>query len=52
MTSIRMRGRGRESGLSVDQLIWVVWTVRSGRVQRVRAYRDEAPAFEAAGLSG
>jgi ketosteroid isomerase-like protein len=50
VTSIRMSGRGRESGLRVDQLIWAVWTVSGGRVRRVRAYRDKAPALEAAGL--
>jgi ketosteroid isomerase-like protein len=46
----RISGRGRESGLVVDQRIPVVWTVRDGRVVRVRAYRDEAEALEAAGL--
>lgn len=51
VTSIRMSGRGRESGLRVDQLIWAVWTVRGGRIRRVRAYRDKTSALEAAGLS-
>ena len=51
LASIRIRGRGRESGLVVDQRIPSVWTVRRGRVVRVRGYRDEAEALEAAGLS-
>jgi ketosteroid isomerase-like protein len=48
---IRISGRGRESGLVVDQRIPTVWTVHGGSVVRVRAYRDEAEALEAAGLS-
>jgi ketosteroid isomerase-like protein len=48
---IRISGRGRESGLVVDQRIPCVWTVRDRRVVRVRGYRNEADALEAAGLS-
>ena len=51
VTPIRVSGRGRESGLRVDQLIWMVRTVRGGRIRRVRASRDKTPALEAAGLS-
>jgi ketosteroid isomerase-like protein len=47
---IRVSGRGRESGLVIDQRLPSVWTVRSARVVRVRAYRDDADALEAAGL--
>ena len=50
VASIRISARGRESGLSIDQRIPSVWTVRGGRVVRVRGYRDEAEALEAAGL--
>ena len=32
VTTIWMSGRGRESGLLVDQRVSAVWTVRSGRV--------------------
>jgi len=48
---IRISGRGRESALVVDQRIPTVWTLRDRRVVRVRGYRDEAEALEAAGLS-
>jgi len=48
---IRISGRGRESGLVVDQRIPTVWTLLNRRVVRVRGYRDEAEALEAAGLS-
>jgi ketosteroid isomerase-like protein len=47
----RTTGRGRGSGLTVDQRITLIWTVRGGRVTRVRAYRDRAEALEAAELS-
>jgi ketosteroid isomerase-like protein len=46
----RTAGRGRGSGLEVDQRITLIWTVHGGRVTRVRAYRDRAEALEAAGL--
>jgi ketosteroid isomerase-like protein len=51
LTSIRMSGRGRGSGLYVEQSIAVVWTVHDRRVVRVRAYRERDEALEAAGLS-
>jgi ketosteroid isomerase-like protein len=51
VTSIRMSGRGRESGLLVDQRISVVWSLRGGRIARVRGYRDGTEALEAVGLS-
>jgi ketosteroid isomerase-like protein len=51
VTPIRMSVRGRESGIRVDQVVWVVWTVRGGRIVRVRGYREKTPALEAAGLS-
>ena len=47
---IRASGRGRESGLVIHQRIPSVWTVRGGRVVRVRGYRDDADALEAVGL--
>jgi uncharacterized protein len=48
---VRASGRGRESGLVIDQVIPQVWTLSGGRVVRVRAYREKAEALEAAGLS-
>jgi ketosteroid isomerase-like protein len=35
----------------MNQRITLIWTVRGGRVIRVRAYRERAEALEAAGLS-
>jgi ketosteroid isomerase-like protein len=47
---IRVAGRGRESGLVIEQRLPSVWTVRGGRVVRVRGYREDADALDAAGL--
>jgi hypothetical protein len=35
----------------VDQRLPSVWTVQGGKVVRVRGYREDAEALEAAGLS-
>jgi ketosteroid isomerase-like protein len=48
---IRARARGRESGVVIDQRLPSVWTVRGGRVVRVRGYREAGDARDAAGLS-
>jgi ketosteroid isomerase-like protein len=48
---IRIRAQGRGSGLVVNQKLPSVWTVRGGKVVRVRGYREEAEALEAAGLA-
>lgn len=48
------RGRGVESGISVEMRFWIVWTINeAGRVTRIVAYRndEEAKARNAAGLS-
>jgi uncharacterized protein len=43
-------GRGKGSGVTVDQEFWQVWTIRNGKVVRFRAYVTEAEALEAVGL--
>jgi ketosteroid isomerase-like protein len=50
LANLQISGRGRGSGLPVNQRITLIWTVRGGRVTRVRAYRERAEALEAAGL--
>jgi ketosteroid isomerase-like protein len=47
-----VRGRGRESGVSVEQRITLVWSVRVGKVVRVRAYFERAHALESVGQIG
>ena len=50
VVATRLRGRGRGSGLEVDQRITLVWTVNDRRVTHVRGYRDRSDALEALGL--
>jgi ketosteroid isomerase-like protein len=47
---IRARGRGRGSGIEVDNRIAQVWTYRGDKAIRMVAYEDRAEALEAAGL--
>ena len=46
------RGRGRASGVQVEQHLEHVWWLRDGKVQRLDAYFDKAAAMEAAGVAG
>jgi ketosteroid isomerase-like protein len=50
LVGVRMHGRGRESGIEVEQVVTMLWTVRSGRAERVRVYRDRADALAALDL--
>jgi ketosteroid isomerase-like protein len=51
IVTYRTYGRGRGSGLDVDQSITLLWTLRAGKIVRVRAYADRADALDSAGLS-
>jgi ketosteroid isomerase-like protein len=44
------RGRGRESGLEVEDRSAVIWTVREGQVVRMETDLDPNEALEAMGL--
>jgi ketosteroid isomerase-like protein len=46
----RMGGRGRGSGIEVDQCFGVVWTFSKGKVTRVVLYPNRAEALEAVEL--
>ncbi|MDX6584045.1 MAG: uncharacterized protein QOI10_3229 [Solirubrobacterales bacterium] len=50
---LRVRGRGRSSGLEVDVRPAHLWTMRSGKGVRVQAFpeREQKAALKAAGLS-
>jgi uncharacterized protein len=48
---VRVRGRGRSSGASIDQRLYHVWTFRDGRVARLEIHSDRAKALEAAGIA-
>jgi ketosteroid isomerase-like protein len=51
VTVVVWRGRGKASGIALDQRQGSVWTFAGGKVIRVVNYRDPRDAFEAAGLS-
>jgi ketosteroid isomerase-like protein len=46
---MHMRGRGRHSGIEMENDIWQLWTFRNGKVVRYRDCDDRAAALEAAG---
>jgi ketosteroid isomerase-like protein len=47
----RMGGRGKGSGVEVEQRFAMVWTLSGGEVTRIALYRDRNDALEAVGLS-
>lgn len=51
VAAMRNWGRGRQSGATVTQRAWHVWTLRAGRLWRLRVYALKSEALEAAGLS-
>jgi ketosteroid isomerase-like protein len=42
--------RGMESGVKVDTRLFLLFTLRAGKVTRLENFRDEQEALEAAGL--
>ena len=46
----RVVGQGKKSGVSVDQPIGIVWTLRDRLIWRGQAYLDHAEALKAVGL--
>jgi uncharacterized protein len=47
---LSMTGRGRTSGVPVEERIAHLWTLRAGLAVELRAFTDPADALEAAGL--
>ena len=47
----RFQGRGRASGVEVDERLYEVYTLRDGKVLRIDEYEHRAAAAAAAGLS-
>ena len=52
VATYRVHGRGRGSGVEVDQRLTLIWTIRDAKVTRVRAYSNREEALEAVGLRG
>jgi ketosteroid isomerase-like protein len=46
----RMQGTGRASGVAVEAGSVTVWTLRDGKVRRVKLYQSRAQALKAVGL--
>jgi ketosteroid isomerase-like protein len=46
-----LSGRGRSSGVVVEMPVYNVFTVREGRVVRMKSYRDRPSALEVVGLA-
>ena len=49
---IHQWGRGKSSGVAVDNRFWQVWKMRDGKVIRATNHIEKADALRAAGLSG
>jgi uncharacterized protein len=47
----RFHGRGRASGVTVEQRLYEVYTLRNGKILRVDEFSERAEALGAAGLS-
>ena len=50
-THIRLRGRGKASGVKTGNDFWQVWLFFQGKVVRVTYFESREQALEAAGLS-
>jgi ketosteroid isomerase-like protein len=50
VATMRLRAKGTDTGIEVEQLAYQVWTVREGKAVRVEAFANRADAIEAAGL--
>jgi ketosteroid isomerase-like protein len=48
---IRIWGRGRASGVAVEQCQSHVWTLRDGKLWKLRRYETKADALKAVGLT-
>ena len=51
LASLKLRGRGKQSGVETSWDIWQIWTVRDGKVVRGQGFTSREEALEAAGLS-
>jgi ketosteroid isomerase-like protein len=51
VAAVRYRGRGRVSGVAVDDLLFEVHTFRDGRCVRKVDFKQRSEALEAAGLA-
>jgi ketosteroid isomerase-like protein len=50
MTVLHLVARGAASGIPIDQMIFVLWTIKHGKLLRSRVFASKAEALEAVGL--
>ena len=50
VVALLLTAKGRQTSISVEQRSAGVWTIREGKVVRVRAYASATEALEAVGL--
>ena len=48
---LRTSGRGKGSGVNVEQRNWTVWTFVDSKIARIDSYMNRTEALEAVGLS-
>jgi ketosteroid isomerase-like protein len=51
VVELRVSGRGKGSGVNVEQRNGQVWTIVDSKVARIDSYMNSTDAFEAVGLS-
>jgi ketosteroid isomerase-like protein len=52
LAGIHERAKGADTGVSVDQRRYLAFTLRDGKIVRVRMFSDRQEALEAVGLAG
>ena len=50
LATVRLRGRGRGSGIEVDARFFDLYTLRDGKIIRMDQYAEESEALAAVGL--
>jgi ketosteroid isomerase-like protein len=50
VAAVRLRGRGRGSGIEVDARFYEVYTLRQGKIVRMDQFTQRSEALEAVGL--
>jgi ketosteroid isomerase-like protein len=51
VVTVRLRGRGRSSGVEVDARFYDVYTLRDGKIVRMDQFTERSEALEAVGRS-
>jgi ketosteroid isomerase-like protein len=52
LATVRLRGRGRGSGVEIDARFYDVYTLRDGKIVRMDQFTERSEALEAVGPAG